>query len=65
MWMIPSLSGHCQVRKIVHVQNMLTQVSLKIVLRNSGHLENSVTDSTYSLKLTISSLNGEMRIVLS
>lgn len=48
-----------------NVQNMLTPVSLKIALRNSGHPENSVTGSTYSLKLTIPSLNREMRIVLS
>lgn len=32
---------------------------------NFSHLENSVTDSTCSLKLTISSLNGEIRIILS
>lgn len=63
--MIPSLREHCQVRKIVHVENILTQVSLNIALRNSGHLENSVTDSNYSLNLSITSLNRKIRIILS
>lgn len=57
VWMTPSLWGHCQVRKVSHVWNMSRQVSLQIVIRSSVHLDNAVTDSTYSLRLTVSHLN--------
>lgn len=46
-------------RKMLHVRDMLTQVSLKVALGNSGHLENSATDSVCSLKLTLFSPNGD------